>query len=173
MDLANLSPSDITFKRRLSGSEDSVRFLVHIQNNPYFLKVHHGKAYWTFNNREKELHDGEVQAYTRMQEHGLSENGIVPRFYGSMKNIDVDPWAPYLDEFWHDEYPPAAFLLELESLMRGIKMIHEVGVEHGKVEPANMMVFTDEADPMKERAVWVDFERAILSEPEMVQECQT
>jgi hypothetical protein len=39
METIKFAPADITFTRKLSSSEYSVRFLVHIQGKPYFLKV--------------------------------------------------------------------------------------------------------------------------------------
>ncbi|KAL3471744.1 hypothetical protein BJX99DRAFT_236901 [Aspergillus californicus] len=176
MDLSRLSPSDITFTQELSSSDDSARFLVHIEDNPYFLKVHHGQGpreSWQNPNREVNIHTCEVSAYKRLQEHGICNRGVTPKFYGSIDDIDPKLYAPHLDDFLEDEYPPSALLLEYipnmtplhfenyskaraDNFLKGINEIQAAGVEHGDVYPRNMMIFED--DP--ERVMWIDFDRA-------------
>ena len=108
-----------------------------------------------------------------MKEHGLCDKGIVPQFYGSLENIDVQHFQPHLDAFLYDKYPPSAIFLEyiphmqgtlpqhytenrMQNFISGIREIHKALVLHADMSPRNMMVV--ENDP--ERAVWLDFDRA-------------
>ena len=47
-----------------------------------------------------------------------------------------------------------------QSLIEGTNEIQAAGVMHGDVYPRNMMVFEDEVDPERKRAMYVDFDSA-------------
>lgn len=107
-----------------------------------------------------------------MKEHGLCDKGIVPQFYGSLENIDVQHFQPHLDAFLYDKYPPSAIFLEyiphmqgilpqhytekrMHNFVSGIREIHKALVLHADTSPRNMMIV--ENNP--KRAVWLDFDR--------------
>lgn len=119
----------------------------------------------------------ETTAYTRLRDKGLCDQGIVPRFLGSMRKFDQSLCQPYLEMFLDDEYPPSAIFLEyipnmemitlnnytqqrMDNLIAGIREIHKTLVLHGDLKPRNMMVVKD--DP--ERVIWIDFDRAATYE---------
>lgn len=119
----------------------------------------------------------ETTAYTRLRDKGLCDQGIVPRFLGSMRKFDQSLCQPYLEMFLDDEYPPSAIFLEyipnmemitlnnytqqrMDNLIAGIREIHKALVLHGDLKPRNMMVMKD--DP--ERVIWIDFDRAVTYE---------
>ncbi|KAL4918735.1 hypothetical protein BDW62DRAFT_217515 [Aspergillus aurantiobrunneus] len=178
--LEGIKGGDITFIEELSSSDYSAGFLGHIENKPYFFKAHRGqgpKEPWDDQRRDTNIHTGEVRAYQRMQEHGRCDRGVVPRFYGSIEEIDPQLYAPHLDDFLRDEYLPSAILLEYipnmmplhwknytkgraDTLLKEIREIQAAGIEHCDVYPRNMMVFEDDANPNRDRAIWIDFDRS-------------
>lgn len=108
-----------------------------------------------------------------MKEHGLCDKGIIPQFYGSLENIDIQRFQPHFEAFLNDKHAPGAIFLEyiphmqrimpelytkrrMQNFISGIREIHKALVLHCDVNPRNMMVV--ENDP--ERAVWLDFDRA-------------
>ncbi|KAJ0413121.1 hypothetical protein BJY00DRAFT_306542 [Aspergillus carlsbadensis] len=176
METIRFAPSDITFTKKLSSSEYSVRFFVHIQGKPYFLKVHRGrgpKEPYESKDRETNIHTCEVAAYKRLQAHGLCDRAVIPKFHGSIEDLDPNLHQPHLDMFLQDEYAPKAILLEYiadmeaihwtnytaakrDNFIRGLEEIHAAGVIHDDVYPRNLMVVKGDA----ERAIWIDFDRA-------------
>ncbi|KAB8267883.1 hypothetical protein BDV30DRAFT_246187 [Aspergillus minisclerotigenes] len=176
MEISGLSPSNICFKKQLFSSRFSVIFLVVIGGNEYVMKVHRGrgpKQYYESPHREKNIHKCESTAYKRLQEYGLCDRGMVPKYYGTVDNLDPKLHQPHLKMFLSDQYPPSAVLLEyipnmqmlhwtnytkkrMENFIRGLHKIHEARVEHSDIHPRNMMII--EADP--DRAIWIDFDRA-------------
>lgn len=122
--------------------------------------------------RETDDHVCEKVAYERLKEHGLCVSGIIPDFYGSIKDLDPNLCQPHLDMFRDDKNPPNALLLEYtpgleivlpqhytpqraKNLVSGIRQIHKAAVLHCDVKPRNMMVV--KGDP--QRIVWLDFDR--------------
>ncbi|KZF26557.1 hypothetical protein L228DRAFT_264938 [Xylona heveae TC161] len=176
MDLDNVQPHEIVFTDHLFNSEFSEIFIVVVRNQTCVMKVHHGRGprqYYEPKDRELDIHVLEATAYRRLNEQGLCDRGIVPRFFGSMNKFDPKKLQPYLRHFLNDEYLPSALFLEyipnieilhlhnytekrMDNLVTGIREIHKALVRHGDVKPRNMMVVKD--DP--ERVVWIDFNRA-------------
>lgn len=106
-------------------------------------------------------------------EHGLADLGIIPRYFGEIRHLDVKEYQPHLRKFIDDVNPPSAVFLEYipnmemivwenytpergEAMIRGIDYIHNALVLHGDGYPRNIVVFKD--DP--ERVLWLDFDRA-------------
>ncbi|KAJ9225219.1 hypothetical protein DTO027B5_6505 [Paecilomyces variotii] len=180
MELENVTPSEIIFSKKLFASDFSVVFLVTVRNQECVMKVHHGRGpprYYERKDRELDIHVLETTAYTRLRDKGLCDQGIVPRFLGSMRKFDQSLCQPYLEMFLDDEYPPSAIFLEyipnmemitlnnytqqrMDNLIAGIREIHKTLVLHGDLKPRNMMVVKD--DP--ERVIWIDFDRAATYE---------
>ncbi|KAL2833735.1 hypothetical protein BDW59DRAFT_156536 [Aspergillus cavernicola] len=80
-----------------------------------FLRVHHDrgpKQYYEPVDWEVNLHICESTAYNRLQEHGLCECGIIPKFYGTIEDLDPKLHQPYLNLFLEDEYFPKVIVLE-------------------------------------------------------------
>lgn len=103
---------------------------------------------------------------------------MVPRFYGTIENINVNLW-PYLQDeygFEDDELPPNAVLVEyvphvaqldltnfsqdrLDRLRMILFEFHDIGLFHGDPFPRNMMVAASSSD---DRVLWIGFDRAQL-----------
>lgn len=122
--------------------------------------------------REINLFVSESTAYHRMQLKGLCEKGVIPDFYGTIRNIQPSCWSD-LDMFLRDRLPPNAILIEyipnlqsinlsnyseqrLAKLRQILDEIHEANVLHGDPMPRNMMVSLGEQD----RVHWLDFDSA-------------
>ena len=54
----------------------------------------------------------EKNAYRRLKAEGFCERGVIPDFYGVTECIDPREWAPHLDMFLDDPWPPNAVLIE-------------------------------------------------------------
>lgn len=82
-------------------------------------------------------------------QHGLAELGIIPRYYGEMRHLDVEKDQPHLRKFLNDKYPPSAMFLEYipnmemivwenypeergQATVRGIDYIHKALVLHAR-----------------------------------------
>ena len=113
----------------------------------------------------------ERAAYERLNEEGLCERGIVPRYYGHLDRVDPESWSRQLDAFSQDpqwpsaifiEYIPDMKMLDLDTYSRShmihfienLRLIHGANIEHGDPMPRNMMV-------SKERVIWIDFDHAV------------
>nr|KMM68935.1 hypothetical protein CPAG_05258 [Coccidioides posadasii RMSCC 3488] len=87
----------------------------------------------------------------------VSEQGIVPRFFGTMDKFDPKPCQPYLRKFMDDKYPPSAIFLEyipnlemldlnnytqarMNQFLETIREIHKALVEHGDAKPRNLLI---------------------------------
>lgn len=122
--------------------------------------------------REVNLFVCESTAYQRMKAKGLCKRGIVPDFYGTVKNIQPILW-PDLNMFLEDKLPPNAVLIEfipnmepielsnfskhyLEQLRHILYDIHKAGVLHGDPKPRNMMISRGEGN----KVLWIDFDSA-------------
>ncbi|KAJ9243486.1 hypothetical protein DTO280E4_5601 [Paecilomyces variotii] len=176
MELHNVTPSEVSFGKKLFVSKFSAIFLVTVRKTKCVMKVHHGRGprrYYEPEDRELDIHILETTAYTRLKDHGLCDRGIVPRFLGSMEKFDPSFCQPHLKMFLHDEYLPSAIFLEyipnlemiqlhnytpqrMNNLLNSIREIHSALVRHKDPKPRNMMIIKD--DP--ERVVWIDFDRA-------------
>ncbi|PLB55729.1 hypothetical protein P170DRAFT_400097 [Aspergillus steynii IBT 23096] len=175
MEFSSVSASEILFKAQLTASQFSVIFIVEIRGTTCVMKVHHnpGKVEPVPLERETDIHVCEATAYERLKKHGLCNSGIIPQFYGSIKDLDLRLYQPHLDMFLNDKYPPSALFLEYiphmemilpqhyneeraTNLVHGIRQIHEADVLHCDVKPRNMMII--KSDPG--RIVWLDFDRA-------------
>ncbi|WEW58199.1 hypothetical protein PRK78_003667 [Emydomyces testavorans] len=179
MELDDVRPAEVVFKEKLFASEFSEIFLTVVRGQQCVMKVgegpHHGRGPRRYYepDRELDIHILESTAYRRLKERGICEQGIVPRFFGTMDKFDPKPCQPYLRMFVNDEYPPSAIFLEyipnlemlglnnytqarMNKLLEGIREIHQALVKHGDPKPRNMLIVKD--DP--ERVVWIDFNRA-------------
>ncbi|OXV11424.1 hypothetical protein Egran_00815 [Elaphomyces granulatus] len=75
---------------------------------------------------------------------------MIPRYYGTIENLDPKLYQPHLNDFLEDEYPPKAILLEyipnmqmlywtnytkkgMDNFIKGLQQIHEALVEHSDV----------------------------------------
>ncbi|KAL3479252.1 hypothetical protein BJX99DRAFT_86909 [Aspergillus californicus] len=186
------SPSVVTFERQLFHSDRSALFLVNIQEKQYVLKLHRGrgpKLPYESRDRNTNPHSCEVTAYKRLQQHGLCSRGLVPKFYRSIEELNPTHYAPHLWMFEKDEHPPKGIILEyiprmtriyytnytetrMNNLMHIFKEIQSAGVGHNDIHPRNLMVFEDEIDPKRERAMWVDFDSAQTYDPDNLTERQ-
>ncbi|KAL4969494.1 uncharacterized protein BDV14DRAFT_84402 [Aspergillus stella-maris] len=158
-DLDDVVPSEITFHKKLAASTFAYVFLVSIRGQACVMKVHHGvgprKYYDT--ERELDIHVLEATAYRRLQDKGVCDRGIVPRFLGAMRKFDPSLCLPQLRKFVRDEHLPSALFLEYipnmeplqlhnftteraDNLMEGIRQIHNALVLHNDPKPRNKML---------------------------------
>lgn len=125
---------------------------------------------------ELSIFQKERNAYQRLNERGLCARGVVPKFYGTIENIQLEHWTPHLDMFLQEnELPPHAILIEyipnlceidlsnyskdrMDRLLTYLRDFHEVDVLHGDMFPRNMMVIPGNPD----RVLWIDFDRAAV-----------
>ncbi|KAE8373241.1 hypothetical protein BDV26DRAFT_72956 [Aspergillus bertholletiae] len=130
--------------------------------------------------REVNCFVSESTAYCQMKSKGLCKRGIIPDFYGTVRNIQPAIW-PNLDMILDDKLPPNAIIIEYIPNLQQIDLsifseqrlarfrkilddIHKVNVLHGDPNPRNMMVSLGEYD----RVLRIDFDSAqILSEGEL------
>lgn len=114
-----------------------------------------------------------LNAYMKLREHGVCEQGFVPFFYGYIDRIDPTAFYPALQHFAEDKYHPKAILLGYlpnaeilncenyseacyRQAIEGIKRIHAAHVHHRDIYPKNILVVPGG----KKRMVWVDFDVA-------------
>ncbi|KAB8263534.1 hypothetical protein BDV32DRAFT_118827 [Aspergillus pseudonomiae] len=166
--------SEVEFLETLKESKYSVVFKVRFQERICVMKVYHdrGPSEYDPPDREVNLFISESTAYHRMKSKGLCERGVVPDFYGIMKNIQP-ALCPNLYMFFHDILPPNAIFIEYIPNLQSIDLsnfsvqrlaklreilddIHRVQVLHGDAKPRNMMVSLGEY----ERVLWIDFDSA-------------
>lgn len=113
----------------------------------------------------------EYDAYRLLRKEGFCKRGLVPNFYGTIQNIDVNLW-PQFSQYQNHKYRPSAVLMEyvpdaeqlsldnfsednIERLVAIIAEFHEVGLRHGDIFPRNMMVV--QGTP-RDRVFWLDFD---------------
>ncbi|EAS27714.3 uncharacterized protein CIMG_10319 [Coccidioides immitis RS] len=177
MELDDVRPAEVIFKKRLFASEFSDIFLTVVRGQRYVMKVVTSRTRPTTiyePDRELDIHILKSTAYRRLKERGICEQGIIPRFFGTMDKFDPGPCQPYLHAFANDEYPPSAIFLEyipnlemldlnnytqarMNKFLEGIREIHKALVEHGDPKPRNMLIVKGD----RERT-----ERAFLDEEE-------
>ncbi|GLA28135.1 hypothetical protein AnigIFM63326_005703 [Aspergillus niger] len=171
-----VTPSEIDFLETLQESKNSVVFKVTFQGKPCVLKVqYHDRGPSEFDppDREVNLFIAESTAYQRLKSKGFCNRGVIPDFYGTIRNIQPALW-PGLSMFLGDKLPPNAILIEYIPNMQAIGLskyserrmakfrrilddIHEANVLHGDPMPRNMMVSVSGDE---ERVLWVDFDSA-------------
>ena len=191
MELIDVVPSEINFVKQIHRSENSKIFVVVIRNRTCVMKVvgnpcqslvcsnvhqqhhHHEPNPLSSPLCQTSPHVREATAYQRLKMAGVCDSGIVPQFYGTIKNLDAKQCMPHLHMFLEDSGPPSAILLEyipdmqalnltnyskkrMGNFINGIEQIHKALVLHDDIYPRNMMVV--QGDP--ERAIWIDFDRA-------------
>ncbi|PYH96543.1 hypothetical protein BO71DRAFT_407650 [Aspergillus ellipticus CBS 707.79] len=176
-DELDLSPSEVEFLEKLKESKNSVVFKVSFRGTNMYHESrsrYHDRGPSEFDppDREVNLFISESTAYHRLQSKGLCNRGIIPDFYGTIRNIQPALWLN-LHMFLHDKLPPNAILIEyipnmqavdlsnyseqrLSSLRQILDEIHKANVLHGDTKPRNMMVFVG----MQERVLWIDFDSA-------------
>ncbi len=128
----------------------------------------------------------ESQAYCRLKAYGLCEKGHIPDFYGVIENIDLKTmgWKTYLEVFEGEPELPNAVVIEFipdlrpfdlshytaeraDQLQATMSEIHGLGVEHGDVHQRNAKVHEE-----TNRAIWIDFDRAIICPLDLTTEGQ-
>lgn len=114
----------------------------------------------------------ENTAYQKLDETGLCDRGIVPRYHGSVLDLDPEQYLPHLVEFLNDKAPPCAILLEyipdlqildLTTFTQDRKRrftdamadLHRLGILHGDIQPRHLAVQSS-----SDRIVIIDFDRA-------------
>ena len=115
----------------------------------------------------------EKAAYNRLAERGLCAAGVVPKFYGSIEQIQIEDWTPHLNMFKDRNVRLNANLIEylpdlremdlttyskerMEKAVSTLQRIHAAGVLHGDPFPRNIMITGKNPG----RVVWIDFDRA-------------
>lgn len=125
----------------------------------------------------------EIEAYQRLQAHGLSEGneGYIPQFYGTIESFDrnlLPSPAPAAFEESRGagaillEYIPGLQMLDANTYTRDrwrrileiLQTIHESGVLHNDIGLHNMGVSV-----VVERVVWLDFDMATIFDDKAIQ----
>ncbi|RAK89631.1 hypothetical protein BO79DRAFT_145763 [Aspergillus costaricaensis CBS 115574] len=170
----DVKPSEVEFLDTLKESKYSVVFKVRFQEKLCVMKVYHDREPNEFDppDRIVNLFISESTAYQRLESKGLCQRGVIPNYYGTIRNIQPADW-PNLHMFLNDKLPPNAVLIEyipnlqqidlsnyspqrLAKLREILDDIHAAGVLHADPKPRNMMVsLADE-----ERVLWIDFDSA-------------
>ncbi|KAJ0415830.1 hypothetical protein BJY00DRAFT_250714, partial [Aspergillus carlsbadensis] len=172
----DVAPADIQIIRELSRSDASSVFEIELAGQKYAMKLFHdnGDPGIAENGRDLNRFRCELNAYLRLHQHHVCEQGFVPYFYGYIDRLDPSMLMPALQHFTHDKFHPRAILLEYlpkaESLncenysetcysqvIEGIKQIHAAGVHHQDVYPKNILELPG---ALPERIVWIDFDVA-------------
>ncbi|KAL4863881.1 hypothetical protein BDV12DRAFT_189347 [Aspergillus spectabilis] len=95
-------------------------------------------------------------AYSRLKSMGLCMRGVIPNFYGTIRNIQPADWASF-GMFLPDKLPPSAILIEYIPNLQSIDLptfskehlarhrqildyFHEANVLHGDPMPRNLTV---------------------------------
>ncbi|KAL1962146.1 hypothetical protein VTN77DRAFT_550 [Rasamsonia byssochlamydoides] len=157
LELDNIDPSEITFLEELGESDESDVFLVSVRGREYAMKVH------------MDLHDiqnnlsgyiRENTAYRRLHSYGFCDRGYIPRFYGSIEDIDTAVCGLWLLNFAAAEVRPCAIFLEYLPAMGKltqtfewnytrerwakvheiITLMHAARVCYGRTKPKTMLV---------------------------------
>lgn len=124
--------------------------------------------------RETDMYICESVAYHRLAEAGFCDRGIIPKFYGSMDEIDPKHMGHHLAHFNMNgklklpsailmEFIPDLRILDIETFTtdRGSRIrtimtdMHEAGVLHHDIEPRHFLV-----QESSDRVVVIDFDRA-------------
>lgn len=125
----------------------------------------------------------EIQAYERLQGHGLSESdvGYIPRFYRVIEDFDRNllpsPSPVGLEDSRGAgaillEYIPGLHILDTQTYTRDrgrrlleiLQMIHEAGVLHNDIGQHNLGVSAE-----GERVLWLDFDMATTFDEKTIQ----
>ncbi|PMB66127.1 hypothetical protein BM221_008329 [Beauveria bassiana] len=102
----------------------------------------------------------EFKAYKLVKERGFCDRGVVPDFYGIVREIDVLLW-PFLSPFVNDKFRPDAVFIEYipnaepcqisnfseDNLARFAQVLsefHQMGLLHGDALPQNILVVKQE-----------------------------
>ncbi|GKZ19568.1 hypothetical protein AbraIFM66951_011284 [Aspergillus brasiliensis] len=174
-DQIDVRPSEVEFLETLQESKNSIVFKVAFRGKTCVMKVYHDRrrSEASSPDREVNLFVAESNAYHRLKSKGLCEQGVIPDFYGTIKNIEPALWSG-LAKFLNDELPPNAILTEYIPKMQAIGLanyseprmakfrqilddIHKANVLHGDPMPRNMMV---SLGGDQDRVLWVDFDSA-------------
>lgn len=120
----------------------------------------------------------EAQAYQALHAHRVCREQTVPYLHGLFENFDPTLLGDHLKSFQGDKTPPNAILLEyrpnaksFESAastispepetiaIEGLQKKHDARVIHNDNYPKNVLVVPQDKS---QRAVWVDFDVAIV-----------
>ncbi|EDN09611.1 predicted protein [Histoplasma mississippiense (nom. inval.)] len=165
MKLNKVCPQNVVFHRELHRNDYAAVFLVSVQGFECVMKVHHDHP------GHGRIHEREATAYQRLQAHGVTEKGYVPRFYGSIEKLEPELWQPNLNMFINDTELPSAIFIEyipdmrqlhldtfskdrMARFVQAIKAITAALVMHNDLKARNFMVAPGE------RVVLLDFDRA-------------
>ncbi|TKX27134.1 hypothetical protein C1H76_0608 [Elsinoe australis] len=171
----------IVFETTLSRHKSSHVFRVSIDGQTYLLKVYRKRIrrHYDHSDREIDPFTCESSAYRRLAEGGLCDEGIVPRFYGIITDINPSH-IPHLSAFTNDGHPVNAILLEYVSGLRpfdftmfnkqrmdgfyaALHKIHRLGILHGDIELRHMQM-----QPSSGRILWIDFDHAQTFVPDSI-----
>lgn len=170
-----IDPSKINIIREITRSDASSIFEVDMDGQKYALKLFHnnGDPGYTEKGRDLNRFRCESNAYEKLHSSGVCERGFVPKFHGSINQVDPAVFYPAFQHFAQDKLKPGAIILEYlpnaESLncvnysdtlysqaIEGIKEIHSAGVHHRDIYPRNLLLVHGNPD----RLVWTDFDVA-------------
>ncbi|OOF90573.1 hypothetical protein ASPCADRAFT_135035 [Aspergillus carbonarius ITEM 5010] len=183
--MANIELSEISFINQIREPDVSSIFHVVWHSKECVLKYHSAEPSPADPpNRAIDPFKCESAAFARLHEHGLCNQGYVPRFCGLIEQINPGDWSPHLNNFLEDRLCPNALLLEYIPNLHPITLsnfskkrahqlhhilleIYRAGIYHGDPYPRNMMVQEDE-----DRVLWVDFDRAQTLTPDSLQQYQ-
>ncbi|KAL4942662.1 hypothetical protein BDV06DRAFT_211633 [Aspergillus oleicola] len=150
-------PSEVEYLETMKESEISVIFKVRFRANTCVMKVVRmtSRLSTTPPNREVNPLVCESIAYARLKAEGLCGKGVVPEFYGMIRNIQPAKWA-FLDMFVDDISPPNAILIEY------IPNLHQIDLSNfSKPRLTKLRRILDKVHEAEqggqERVFWIDF----------------
>lgn len=145
-DTLHLSPSDVTFVRKLKQGERSTIFQVIVRGKECVMKVVSEEQLYLFPIEAAKYAEPYVQfriipesdaetpliehsiffcertAYRRLKEKGLYDKGVVPQFFGTIEHLQPTLWKPHLDMFLRHKLLPNATLIEYIPRMQMIDL---------------------------------------------------
>lgn len=190
--LGSLHSASIQFKTEIRHSDASSIFEVQYRGTRYALKVvsiplprsgfskcsilimqyhNNGDPGLTKEGRSLSRFRNEANAYESLDTFGICDTGHVPKYHGSIEQLDPLCHQPWLNSFLEDKFHPTAILLEYlgdsEPLncvnyskerhgkaMEALALVHTALVVHNDVYPRNILIVS------LERVVLIDFDIA-------------
>ncbi|EJP70486.1 ChaC-like protein [Beauveria bassiana ARSEF 2860] len=170
-----VQPSSVQFLGLLSQDSDlrvSV-YKVKKDDQVCLMKVFRGQNNPKTSDSDEEpcLFLREFKEYKLLKQRGFCDRGVVPDFYGIIREIDVLLW-PFLSPFVNDKFRPDAVFIEyipnaepcqisnfsehnLARFAQVLSEFHQMELLHGDSLPRNMLVVKQEP---RDRIVWIDFD---------------
>ncbi|PGH11811.1 hypothetical protein AJ80_06969 [Polytolypa hystricis UAMH7299] len=170
----NVHPQHVVFHRELHRNDNTVVFLVSVLGLKCVMKVHHDHP------GHGRIHESEATAYRRLQAHGVTEEGYVPQFYGSIEELKPRLWQPHLNMFINDTELPSAIFIEyipnmrqlhldtftkerMAKFVQAIKAITAALVMHNDLKPRNSWTY-DKDTITAEQQEWLREDVQIVQE---------